>query len=190
MIKMDNPYISNVDDCVLVVMDMQERLVSAMPNGVKERVIERVSVLLTSANTLSVPVIVTEQYPKGLGPTESALAKQFSDDVTVLEKTAFSAMAVPVFVESLEKTGRKQVVLVGMETHICVLQTALALQNQGFQVFVVEDAVSSRSKANQYNALQRLRSAGVIISNVESVVFEWLEDASQANFKTLAQLII
>jgi nicotinamidase-related amidase len=77
-----------------------------------------------------------------------------------------------------------------METHICILQTALDMQAAGFQVFVVEDAVSSRSKANQYNALQRLRHAGVIVTNVESVFFEWLGDASQAEFKTLAQLII
>jgi nicotinamidase-related amidase len=189
MIK-DNLYLSNVNDCVLVVMDVQEKLVSVMPKGVKERVIERVNVLLTSAKTLSVPVLVTEQYPKGLGPTESELAKQFPDDAFVFEKTTFSATGVPEFMQKLEQTGRKQVVLVGMETHICVLQTALALQTQGFQVFVVEDAVSSRSKANQYNALQRLRSAGVIVSNVESVVFEWLEDSSQENFKNLAPLIL
>jgi len=146
--------------------------------------------LLTAANTLSVPVIVTEQYSKGLGATVPELTKQFSDNVTVVEKTAFCATDVPAFVSSFEKTERKQVVLVGMESHICVLQTALALQSNGYQVFVVEDAVSSRSKANQYNALQRLRSAGVIISNVESVIFEWLEDSSQADFKTLAQLIL
>jgi nicotinamidase-related amidase len=186
----DNLYLSNVNDCVLVVIDVQEKLVSAMPKGVKERVIERVNVLLTAANTLSVPVVVTEQYPKGLGPTESALIKACPDDALVLEKTTFSATGVPAFVTKLEQTDRKQVVLVGMETHICVLQTALVLQNQGFQVFVVEDAVSSRSKANQYNALQRMRSAGVIISNVESVVFEWLEDAGQSEFKKLAQMIL
>lgn len=189
MIK-GNPYLSNVDDCVLVVVDVQEKLVSAMPNGVKERVIERINVLLTAAKSLSVPVMVTEQYPKGLGPTESELIKQFPGDAVVVEKTTFSATGIPEFVQKLEQTGRKQVVLVGMETHICVLQTALALQAQGFQVFVVEDAVSSRSKANQYNALQRLRGAGVIVSNVESVIFEWLGDSSQETFKKLAPLIL
>ena len=189
MIK-DSPYLSNVDDCVLVVVDVQEKLVSVMPKGVKERVIERVTILLTGAKALSVPVVVTEQYPQGLGPTESELVKAFSEDTLVVEKTTFSATGIPEFVQKLEQTGRKQVVLVGMETHICVLQTALALQAQGFQVFVVEDAVSSRSKANQYNALQRLRGAGVIVSNVESVIFEWLEDASQENFKKLAPLIL
>jgi nicotinamidase-related amidase len=186
----DNLHLSHAADCALVVVDVQERLVSAMPNGVKERVIERVTVLLTAAKTLSVPVLVTEQYPNGLGPTEQELVKQLPDGTPVFEKTCFSATRADGFVPALEQTGRKQIVLVGMETHICVLQTALALQAQGYQVFVVEDAVSSRSKANQYNALQRMRSAGVIVSNVESVIFEWLEDSAQENFKTLAQLII
>ena len=118
------------------------------------------------------------------------MVKQLPEGTPVIAKTCFSADCADGFVPALEQTGRKQVVLVGMETHICVLQTALALQAQGYQVFVVEDAVSSRSKANQYNALQRMLSAGVIVSNVESVIFEWLEDSSQENFKTLAQLII
>ena len=190
MIDKGNPYLSNINDSVLVVIDVQEKLISAMPKGVKERVIERVNVILTAAKTLSAPVIVTEQYPKGLGPTIKELSTQLSDNTLIFEKTTFSATKLNAFMTGLESTGRKQVILVGMETHICVLQTALELQKQGFQVFVVEDAVSSRSKANQYNALQRLRSAGVIITNVESVVFEWLEDASQPDFKTLAQLII
>ena len=186
----DSLNLSHAADSTLLVIDVQERLVSAMPNGVKERVIECVSVLLTAAKTLSIPVLVTEQYSNGLGPTEKELVKQFHDGTSVIAKTRFSAADADGFVPALEQTGRKQAVLVGMETHICVLQTAVALQGQGFQVFVVEDAVSSRSKANQYNALQRMRSAGVIVTNVESVIFEWLEDSAQENFKTLAQLII
>lgn len=189
MIKNKTPHLSNVDDSVLVIMDVQDRLVLAMPNGVKERVIERINVLLTAAKALSAPVILTEQYPQGLGSTVIELSAACPEESLVCKKTAFSGADVAEFMQGLEQTGRKQVVLVGMETHICILQTALALKSQGFQVFVVEDAVSSRAKANQYNALQRLRGAGVIITNVESVVFEWLQDAAQPDFKMLAQLI-
>jgi nicotinamidase-related amidase len=186
----NNVLLSNAQDSLVVVMDVQQKLTAAMPNGVRERVISRINILLTTANTLSVPIVVTEQYPKGLGHTEPALSEQLTATVPVIEKTSFSAMNAAGFAEPVEQSGRKQIILVGMETHICILQTALDMQAAGFQVFVVEDAVSSRSKANQYNALQRLRHAGVIVTNVESVFFEWLGDASQAEFKTLAQLII
>ena len=186
----NNVLLSNAPECLVVVMDVQQKLTAAMPNGVRERVLARINILLTTANTLSVPIMVTEQYPKGLGHTEPALSEQLAGVVRVIEKTSFSAMNATGFAEHVEQSGRNQIILVGMETHICILQTALDMQAAGFQVFVVEDAVSSRSKANQYNALQRLRGAGVIVTNVESVFFEWLGDASQAEFKTLAQLII
>jgi nicotinamidase-related amidase len=186
----NNVLLSNAKECLVVVMDVQQKLTAAMPNGVRERVLARINILLTTANTLSVPIMVTEQYPKGLGHTEPALSEQLTGAVPVIGKTSFSAMNATGFAEHVEQSGRKQIILVGMETHICILQTALDMQAAGFQVFVVEDAVSSRSKANQYNALQRLRGAGVIVTNVESVFFEWLGDAHQAAFKALAELII
>lgn len=185
-----NPLLTNAQDSLLVVIDVQEKLTAVMPKGVRERVIARINVLLTAAKTLSIPVVATEQYPKGLGKTELAISAQFPESVSIIEKTSFSAMGTAGFASYIEQQGRKQIVLVGMETHICILQTALDLQAAGLNVFVVEDAVSSRSKANQYNALQRLRGAGVVVSNVESVFFEWLGDASRPEFKTLAQLIL
>ena len=184
------PLILNAQDSLFVVIDVQQRLTAAMPNGVRERVIEQVKVLLTAAKVLTVPVVVTEQYPKGLGLTEPELVAQLPEDATIIEKTSFSCMKVAEFCTQIDKSTCKQIVLAGMESHICILQTALDLQAQGYQVFVVEDAVSSRSKANQYNSLQRLRHAGVIITNVESVIFEWLGDAKHPEFKTLAQLIV
>lgn len=182
--------IADPQDSLVVVMDVQQKLISAMPNGVKENVIEKINTLLTIANTLSIPIVVTEQYPDGLGHTVPALNEQFTSSVAVIEKTSFSAFDVLDFAELIEKSGRKQIVLVGMEAHICILQTALALQKAGFRVFVVEDAVISRTKTNQDNGLRRLRNAGVIVTNVESVFFEWLGDASRAEFKVLAKLII
>ena len=182
--------IADPQDSLVVVMDVQQKLISAMPNGVKENVIEKINTLLTIANTLSIPIVVTEQYPDGLGHTVPALNEQFTSSVAVIEKTSFSAFDVLDFAELIEKSGRKQIVLVGMEAHICILQTALALQKAGFRVFVVEDGVISRTKTNQDNGLGRLRNAGVIVTNVESVFFEWLGDASRAEFKVLAKLII
>ena len=182
--------IADPQDSLVVVMDVQQKLISAMPNGVKENVIEKINTLLTIANTLSIPIVVTEQYPDGLGHTVPALNEQLISSVAVIEKTSFSAFDVLDFVELIEQSGRKQIVLVGMEAHICILQTALALQKEAFRVFVVEDAVISRTKTNQDNGLRRLRNAGIIVTNVESVFFEWMGDASRAEFKVLAKLII
>ena len=184
------PLILNAQDSLLVVIDIQQRLTAAMPAGVRERVMEQVKVLLTAAKVLAVPVVVTEQYPKGLGLTEPELMTQLDENATLIEKTSFSCMKVAEFCTKIDKTACKQIILTGMESHICILQTALDLQAQGYQVFVVEDAVSSRSKANQYNSLQRLRHAGVIITNVESVIFEWLGDSKHPEFKTLAMLLV
>jgi len=186
---MSQSFITQAPESVLVLIDIQERLTAAMPQGVRARVVEQIKILITAANTLSVPVVVTEQYPKGLGHTEPDLTDCLKDDVKIIEKTSFSCFKTDDFFTAINDSDRKQIIITGMETHICVLQTALDLQQQGFQVFVVEDAVSSRAKTNQYNALQRLRNAGVIITTVESVIFEWLGDANHPEFKNLAKLI-
>jgi nicotinamidase-related amidase len=177
-------------DSVLVLIDIQERLAAAMANGVRERLIAQVSILLNAAKVLSVPVIVTEQYPKGLGPTELELKSLLSEAVPIIEKTSFSSVKADGFLEAITDTKRTQIILTGMETHICIVQSALDLQQQGYQVFVVEDAVSSRSALNQDNALHRMRQAGIIISNVESIVFEWLGDAKHREFRRLSKLIV
>jgi nicotinamidase-related amidase len=185
-----NNAVADSANSILAVIDLQEKLAAAMPKGVRDRVIDQVGILLTAAESLSVPVLVTEQYPQGLGPTESALLKKLPEETAIIEKTNFSSAKVEAFAQALAATGRKQVFLAGMETHICVLQTALDLLGQGYQVFVIEDAVSSRAKGNQFNALQRMRLAGAVIINVESLIFEWLGDASHPEFKKLAKLII
>ncbi len=174
-------------ESMLVMVDVQRRLVDAMPTGT--RVVDQIDVLLTAIEALDIPVIVTEQYPKGLGETEPRLMEKLSD-ATVIEKTTFSCTQASGFLNTVHKLQRQQIILVGMETHICILQTALDLHAQGYQVFVVEDGVSSRTKPNQYNALQRMRQAGVIVTNTESVLFEWLGDAAHPQFKQLAKLIV
>lgn len=185
-----NMSIADSNNSVLMVIDIQERLTTAMPKGVRDRVVEQVEVLLTAAEALSVPVIATEQYPKGLGPLEAPILARLPAGSPVIEKTNFSSAKVEAVSAALKQHGRKQIFLAGMETHICILQTALDLLKQGYEVFIIEDAVSSRAKGNQFNALQRMRLAGAVITNLESVLFEWLGDASHPEFKRLSKLIV
>jgi nicotinamidase-related amidase len=178
--------ISQASHSQLVIIDMQAKLASAMPEEAMQQVIKNANVLLQAAKLLEIPTILTEQYPKGLGKTCSQLA---TDSIQAVEKTAFSCCDEPTFNRKLT-SDRPQIVLAGMEAHICVLQTALALHAEGrHQVFVAEDTVISRDPANQANALQRLRSAGIIISNMESIVFEWLGKAEGDAFKQISKLI-
>lgn len=171
----------------LVIVDMQVKLSLAMPETAMQSAVNNTAILLQAAHLLNQPVIVTEQYPKGLGHTLPALQAHWHETKPI-EKTAFSACAEPKFIQKLHRDA-SQVVLTGMEAHICVLQTALDLIKLGKQVFVVEDAILSRAHANQANAIARLRQAGCIITNTESVVFEWLGNAKHAHFKAISALI-
>lgn len=188
--QVDRPLMVTEQDSILVLMDIQERLTAVMPSGVGRHLVEQVAILLTAAKALSVPVIVTEQYPKGLGTTEPTLKALLTEADPIIEKTSFSSAKVDGFLKAIAQTKRTQVILTGMETHICIMQSALELQQRGYQVFVVEDAVGSRSPMNKDNALQRLRQAGVIVSNVESIIFEWLGDAKHPEFRKLSKLIL
>lgn len=180
----------------LVIIDVQIRLAAVMAVNDMQAVIKNCSILLQAAKLLEVPTVVTEQYPQGLGDTVPELSNLF-DNHKPIEKTAFSCTSEPKFNAKLT-TDRSQIVLSGMETHICVLQTALGLlQNSSKQssiktarqVFIAEDAVISRNANNKANALGRLRDAGCIISNTESIVFEWLGVAKGDAFKQISQLI-
>jgi len=179
----------SAEESQLVAVDIQGRLAGAMPESERERVLRHAEVLAEAAGKLAIPVLATEQYPKGLGPTAEPVAEALPPATPLFEKTCFSCGGAEGFLNALGAGGRKQVVLAGMETHVCVLQTALELQGHGFQLFVVEDAVCSRNAANHRSALERLRQAGVIVTNTESVLFEWLRDASHERFKAISALI-
>ncbi|MFM9912718.1 MAG: isochorismatase family protein [Methylophilaceae bacterium] len=169
----------------LVVIDVQERLSGVMEQMALTKVVMNCAILLQAAKLLDIPALHTEQYPKGLGATLPELSQYLG---TAVEKTCFSCYDEPSFRAKL-RGDRPQMVLAGMEAHICVLQTALQLQANGKQVFVVEDAVISRSEDNRRNALRRLRQAGVIVTNTESVVFEWLKMAEGDAFKQISKLV-
>jgi nicotinamidase-related amidase len=171
----------------LVVIDVQERLAAAMPHEQLDRLTRNCTILLQAAQHLSVPTIVTEQYPKGLGPTLRELSP-WVPAVGAAKKRCFSCCESDEFQARFDE-DRPQVILAGMEAHICVLQTALQLKAQGKTVFVVEDATLSRSPVHHANAMQRLVQAGVIVSNTESVVFEWLKIAEGEAFKAISRLV-
>lgn len=176
-------------DSLLVIIDIQARLVATMPEEARRPVLRNSATLLQAASLLQIPVLVSEQYPKGLGKTDSILAQSLPPNTPSFEKTCFSICGADGFMQATNGYERRQIILAGMETHICVLQTALELRATGLQIFVAEDAVCSRTPAHAQNALARLRQAGIIITNTESVIFEWLKDASHEHFKRISATI-
>ncbi len=179
----------------LVVVDIQTKLVPVMPAAAMQAVIKNAQILLQAAQTLAIPAIASEQYPQGLGNTEPALTA-FLPANKIISKTTFSCCGEEKFNQQLQH-DKPHIVLMGMEAHICLLQTALDLtdltvlkgQISAKQVFIVEDAMISRDSANKANAIARMRDAGCVITNTESVLFEWLGDAQHPAFKTLSKLI-
>jgi nicotinamidase-related amidase len=176
------------DESCLIVIDMQERLVPAMQ--APARTIRNARVLITAAAELGVPVLLTEQYPKGLGSTVPELAKTAAGaQAQILPKMHFSCMEDEGFAAAFRATGRRQAVIAGMEAHICVMQTAVSLMEQGYEVFVVTDATSSRTPESEKACLDRLQACGAGIVTTEMVVFEWLGRAGTPAFKALLPLI-
>jgi nicotinamidase-related amidase len=173
----------------LVIVDMQERLANAMAPEDMRAAVRSCSLLIQAAALLEIPAIYTEQYPKGLGPTLSELAELLSGKPRI-EKTAFACCDEPAFCRHLTK-DRPHIILAGMEAHICILQTALRLKQQdpARQIFIAEDAAISRNSSARMNAMERLRHAGVIVSNSESIVFEWLGKAEGDVFKQISRLL-
>lgn len=173
-------------DSVLVVIDMQERLVPAMQSPA--RTIRNARLLLTAARENNVPAILTEQYPQGLGPTMPEVLKEAGNS-PIITKLHFSCMEDELFSAEFKKLGRKQAILAGMEAHICVVQTAASLIEDGYEVFVVSDATASRTAESENACLQRLSASGAGIVTTEMVVFEWLGKAGTPAFKKLLPLI-
>jgi nicotinamidase-related amidase len=183
------PSLCDVQQSLLVVIDIQPKLGAAMPTKVMNRVIQNTGLLLQSAAKLAVPVIASTQYPQGLGPLDPAVLAHLPENTRHIEKTCFSCASAEGFYDALRSQQRSQVILVGMEAHVCVLQTAFDLQTQGYEVFVVEDAVCSRKLENYQNALIRIHQVGMSIISTESVMFEWLRDARHEQFKDIVALL-
>jgi len=173
----------------LLIIDAQERLAAAMPPEDLERALANIERLISAARTLGIPIIATEHNPKGLGPILPAIAQQLPPEVAPTEKTCFSCCTAAGFEHNLDREpGRKQVIMVGMEAHICILQTASGLRRWGYQVFVAEDAICSRHPALRLNAVERMRHSGIQITSSESVAFEWLGDSTHEHFREILAL--
>jgi nicotinamidase-related amidase len=171
---------------VLVVVDVQDRLLPAIHT--RDAILPRIKFLILVAREVGVPVVVTEQYPKGLGPTVGAL-KDALGAFDPLVKDTFSCVAGPGFMEKLAELGRKQVVLCGIEAHVCVAQTAVELVGKGYGVWLASDAVSSRRASDAESAMKRLAMGGVVPTTSEAVAFEWLRKAGTPEFKVVQKLV-
>ena len=171
----------------LVVIDVQQRLVPSMPPKVYREVLKAIEFLINCCDLLRVPVVVTEQYPKGLGPTVPELAAAGGDKI--IEKLSFGCCGEPTFNDRLAATGRSQILVVGMEAHVCVHQTVLGLLESGFQVHLVRDAVVSRGKTDYLNALELARHAGAVVTTAETAAFQLLKAASAPEFKAVSALV-
>jgi len=175
-----HPALLDRNRAALAVIDVQEAFAKIIPDF--GELADRVALLVEAANLLKLPVIVTEQYPKGLGPTVPDVAAKLPAAATRIEKTAFSACgALPL--------DRPQVVIAGMEAHVCVMQTALGFREKGYEVFVAADTVGSRKETDRSAALERLRAAGCSMASAEMAMFEWMENADVPEFREVLNLV-
>ena len=177
------------DRTVLAIVDMQERLLNAFADERRTEVVRNTLIALDAATILGVPVVVSEQYPKGLGPTIAEIRERLGTAPPPVEKLVFSCGRSPEFRAALNATGRKDVLLAGVESHVCVLQTAVDLIEDGYGVYVAADAVRSRRDLDWQRALSLLETAGAIVGTTEMFVFQWLERAGTDEFKAVAKLV-
>lgn len=187
-----SPELVSQQRSTLLVIDIQEKLLPVIRNA--DSLLATVEFLQTVAGILGVPIVVSEQYPKGLGPTVAQLMN-VAAEATRFEKLRFSAadefqkILLQGNSDNPTQSPRDQVVIVGIETHICVLQTALDLIGRGLRVFVVSDAVGSRHRTDCKTALRRVRDGGGVVCSAESVAFEWCEQAGTDAFRKISQLV-
>ena len=175
------------EKAVLVVIDVQEKLAPAMDTELYAQLLEHANLLIEGFKALNLPVIATEQYSKGLGHTVAGL-EQAAEQYRV-EKMAFSCCGEETFLTALAATGAKQVVIVGMETHVCVFQTVLDLLERGYIVHLVRDAVSSRFKSDYENAISTAARAGAVITTTETALFQLVKVAGGDGFKAISKLV-
>ncbi|TAE24282.1 MAG: hydrolase [Candidatus Kapaibacterium sp.] len=175
------------DNAITVVIDVQDRLFPHIDGHTDLE--QRLEKCIVGMQILNMPMIVTEQYPQGLGRTIPSLQAALSDYYSPMEKMTFSCCGEQEFTDSLENLGRKQVLLIGIEAHICVLQTALDLRAAGYRPVILEDCVSSRKTNDKRVAIERMRRAGCVITTMESAIFELCGTAGTETFKRLSKLM-
>ncbi|MBS3943586.1 MAG: hydrolase [Dethiobacter sp.] len=181
-------FLPNQENSALLIIDVQERLAAAMKVMVKAAVIKNCLHLIELSKMLNIPVILTEQYPKGLGPTVAEI-KDALPEYLPLEKLAFNCCHESKFTYELKKLRKKNILLAGMETHICVLQTCLGLLQDDYNVHLASDAVCSRTKENWVTGVEFMRDAGAVITSTETFMFQLLNVAGTEQFKAMSKRI-
>ncbi len=181
------PFAPDPARTVLALVDIQERLLAAIPTPTRDALIKAAAALTTTAQEFGFPVLLTEQYPRGLGPTAPDL-RALLPGVSAIEKVVFNAYAVPAFQHPLSD-GPKDIILCGIEAHVCVLQTAFALHQAGHRVLIAADAVASRKKLDWKIGLDLMKQAGMTIGTSEIFLFGMLEAAGTDRFKRLSALV-
>lgn len=174
------------ENCTGLVIDIQEKLLPVMAG--KEQLIANCQKLVKGLQTLHIPIVVTQQYTKGLGGTVNELSDLF-DPFEFVEKSSFSCMDEPDYFRILDQSGRTTVLVCGIESHVCVLQTAVDLKEKGFYPVILSDCISSRDLAEKEVALARLRFENICISTVESLLFELTRSSLATEFKAISKLI-
>lgn len=182
-----HPNILDKEKTVLVVIDMQEAFRHSIDEF--EQIASRISMAIRGFQILDLPVIVTEQYPKGLGKTVEEISFSLPPEFEYIEKTAFSSCGAQAFLDKIEQLGARQILLCGIEAHVCVNQTAHDLLNQNFQVHLLQDCVSSRYKNDKRAGLRKMRASGVMPSSMEMALFELMRDSRHEQFKEIQNLI-
>ncbi|MDD4564012.1 MAG: hydrolase [Eubacteriales bacterium] len=184
------------EDTVLVGIDFQEKLMPAIKNreGLQASAVK----LVKGCRILGVPVIMTQQYTKGLGETIPAVAAALNEDLgdipasegfQIIEKTSFSAMGEPAFVQALEKLSKRTVIIAGVEAHVCVQQTVIDLLDKGYAVFVANNCISSRNNEDKKYSQRRMCDAGAVCTTYESILFEMLKGSKEPGFKQISALV-
>lgn len=179
--------ILNEKNSLVLIIDVQEKLINAVYN--KQSLEKKSVIMANTASILKIPVIVTEQYSKGLGETILSIKDVLGEQAGYYEKTSFSAIENPTIASAIDKSARKQIVIFGIETHICVSQTVNALKSKGYDVTVISDACGSRSEYEHKAGLERIKENGAHVITTEIALFEWLKGARHAKFKEIQNLI-
>lgn len=178
----------NASGSLLFIVDIQERLLPSIPVEARNRLLNATTLLVEAAKLYSVPITVSEQYPKGLGPTVESLAV-LVEPLNPYAKTEFSGWRNEPIATALNDMKPQSVIICGIEAHICVLQTALDLIDQGYNVHIASDAIASRDPANYSIAKSLMRDAGAVISSSETIAFQWAKQAGTPEFKALSKLV-
>lgn len=179
-------YMLNKEDALLFIIDIQDRLVPVMKH--RKKVIKNNVILIEASKRLEIPIIVTEQYPRGLGTTVFEIGEVIDNNTKIFEKISFTGYTDEVK-QALEESGKKKIIITGMETHVCVFQTVRDLLDNGYEVYIARDGVASRKKDNFFNSLDLMRSMGAVIMDTETIIFDLLKTAGTPEFKVLSNLI-